>query len=591
MKKLFRNALLVLASVAAVGCANDVDENLVPEQGGEMVTVLLEVGGDTRTSLGSDLSVNWSMSDQLRVEYAIEGVNNGIAEPATVVSCEGNKATFEIKLPAGFEDKALYAVYPYSTSAYGGWGTQVYNIALPTNQPFVDGGFADGVNVSAAVMNWTGTGYAAKFVNMGGLIRIPVSGDVKIKGVKISALGGESMSGNGTLYNISEEGCAWDGVDTSKGNPNYINLTMSSVVDLATEKTLVFVAPAQTYAGGFAIEFTAEDDAVYVLNLTDSKELARAGVVDLAAVTLTSDNFAGALDVNLRGTYKTKKIDSQWKRADAEKAMANTIMTAEDAGFQPEVAPKLGQKYGVIYEDNGWNNMVLYFDVATTPNAEGMYDLINLQDRASEATGGAGYDEITHNASYYDPTTGNIYFDFIRGGWWAPGGGGGTPLVNEGDVPGYGYSWVFYTGTLPSHAIVGEYTIAEGTAGVSAARPGHQMNTAIHDASTLANFGSPKDGQEFCVNYNSGWTDGLVYFDLASSANADGTINLINLIDRASGMDPITHNASWYNPTTGVVHFEFIICGTWSPGGGMGGDPAEGDVAGYLYCYDFTPAN
>ena len=126
---------------------------------------------------------------------------------------------------------------------------------------------------------------------------------------------------------------------------------------------------------------------------------------------------------------------------------------------------------------------------------------------------------------------------------------------------------------------------------VSAARPGHQMNTAIHDASTLANFGSPKDGQEFCVNYNSGWTDGLVYFDLASSANADGTINLINLIDRASGMDPITYNASWYNPTTGVVHFEFIICGTWSPGGGMGGDPAEGDVAGYLYCYDFTPAN
>ena len=119
MKKLFRNALLVLASVAAVGCANDVDENLVPEQGGEMVSVLLEVGGETRTSLGSDLSVNWSMSDQLRVEYAIEGTNNGIAEPATVVSCEGNKATFEIKLPADKADKALYAIYPYSSSQYG----------------------------------------------------------------------------------------------------------------------------------------------------------------------------------------------------------------------------------------------------------------------------------------------------------------------------------------------------------------------------------------------------------------------------------------------------------------------------------------
>ena len=102
--------------------------------------------------------------------------------------------------------------------------------------------------------------------------------------------------------------------------------------------------------------------------------------------------------------------------------------------------------------------------------------------------------------------------------------------------------------------------------------------------------GSPKGGQKFCVNYNSGWGDGLLYFDIAAEANADGTINLINLIDRAAAEDPITYNASWYNPTTGVVHFEFIICGVWSPGGGQGGDVAEGNVAGYLYCYDYTPA-
>ena len=599
MKKLFRNALLVLASFAAVGCANDVDENLVPEQGGEMVTVLLEVGGETRTSLTSDLNVNWSMTDQLRIEYAIEGANNGIAEAATVVSCEGNKATFEIKLPAGFEDKALYAVYPYSTSAYGGWGTQVYNIALPTNQPFVDGGFADGVNVSAAVMNWTGTGYAAKFVNMGGLIRIPVSGDVKIKGVKISALGGESMSGNGTLYNISEEGCAWDGVDTSKGNPNYINLTMSSVVDLATEKTLVFVAPAQTYAGGFAIEFTAEDDAVYVLNLTDSKELARAGVVDLAAVTLTSDNFAGALDVNLRGTYKTKKIDSQWKRADAEKAMANTIMTAEDAGFQPEVAPKLGQKYGVIYEDNGWNNMVLYFDVATTPNAEGMYDLINLQDRASSATGGGGYDQITHNASYYDPNTGFVYFDFIRAAYQSPGYN--NVELPEGHVAGYGYSYMFYVGTMPSHAMVGNYTVTYETSQFAAtplSSVAKHIGTTIFDANTNPDaasdpvtntaFGSPKDGQEFKLRY---WWNMSIYFDLSTKTNADGTIDIVNLIDRELGYDEITHNGSYYNPATGEVLIDFVIKASSAPGVKADTAPEEPyTLPGYAVCARLTPA-
>ena len=590
MKKLFRNALMVLASVAAVGCANDIDENLAPEQG-EMVTVLLEVGGDTRTSLGSDLSVNWSMSDQLRVEYEIEGANNGIAEPATVVSCEGNKATFEIKLPADKADKALYAIYPYSSSQYGGWGTSLYNVTLPTEQAFVNGGFAEGVNVSAAVMNWTGKGYAAKFVNMGGLIRVPVSGDVKLKGVKITALNGEKMSGVGTLYNVDEEGCAWDGIGADKSNPNYIKIVSNELIDIATEKTFVFVAPAQTYSGGFALEFTAEDDAVYVLNLTDSKELARAGVVDLAAVTLSKSNFTGALEVNLRGTYKTDKQTSQWNRADAKKAMGKTIMTAEDAGFAPEeVMPKDGQKYGVIYEDNGYNNMVLYFDVATAPNANGMYDLINLQDRASAATGGAGYDTITHNASYYDPATGNIFFDFIIGGWWAPGGGGGEPLQNEGDVAGWGYTWLFYTGEFAKHPIVGEYTVEAGESAVACARPSHSMNTTIYDASYEL-FGSPAGGQKFCVNYNSSWSEGLLYFDIAGKANANGTYNLINLIDRAGGFDQVTDKGSWYNPTTGAVHFEFIILGWSTPGGGGGGEVAEGDEAGYLYCFDYTPAN
>ena len=72
--------------------------------------------------------------------------------------------------------------------------------------------------------------------------------------------------------------------------------------------------------------------------------------------------------------------------------------------------------------------------------------------------------------------------------------------------------------------------------------------------------------------------------------NADGTINIINLLDRAAGYDQITQNGSWYNPTTGVVHFDFIILGWSAPGGGGGAAVEEGNEAGYLYCYDFTPA-
>ena len=586
MKKLFRIALFVLATIAAVGCTNDMDQIIAPEQ--DMVTVYFTTGKDaTRTTLDKNLNVLWSDSDQLRIEYNDGDGNYGIAPAATIVENNGTDATFAINLPAGFEDKAVYAAYPYWAVGWGGYNNQLYGVPIADVQPMVNGGFGDNVNTSVFKLNWDGTGYTGRMVNVGGIIAVKVTGDVNITKAVLASKDGKVMAGTGTAYNISESGCSWDGHYTAS-NPKEITLNAATALNCAEGVELMFVACANDFSGGFTLTVTSDTNKTVQYDLAGG-ELARARILDLAPVALDANDYTGNV-INLRGTYKTKKIASKWNRADAEKAMANTIMTAEDAGFQPEAAPKLGQKYGVIYEDNGWNNMVLYFDVATEPNAEGMYDLINLQDRASSATGGAGYDEITHNASYYDPTTGNIYFDFIRKGYYAPGVGSNA-LENEGDEAGYGYSWVFYTGTLPSHAIVGEYTIAEGTASVSAARPGHQMNTAIHDANTLASFGSPKDGQEFCVNYNSGWGDGLLYFDIAAEANVDGTYNLINLIDRAPGYDQIPYNASWYNPTTGQVHFEFIILSWSAPGGGQGNPlQNEGDVAGYLYCYDYTPA-
>lgn len=578
MKKLFRNALLVLAGVAAVGCTNDVAENIAPEQKGEMVTVLLEVGGDTRTTLAEDLSVNWNENDQIRVEYDDAEGNYGIAEPATIVSCEGNKATFAITLPAGFEDKALYAIYPYWAGGWGGWNDQIYSAYIKSEQPFVDGSFANGSNLSVAVMNWTGTGYKAKFVNVGGLIRVPVSGDVKVKSMTVKALGGEKMSGSGTIYNVSEDGCTWDGTGNA-ANSDFINVVSDEAIDLATEKTFVVVAPAQTYASGLSFTFTNEAGDVYTYTVAESKELKRAGVIDIEPLTLNAADFGAASADPLVGEYAAaERVASQWKAKASNHSMTKTIMDKNSATFG---SPSGGQKYAIGYSQT-WADGILYFDLATEANADGTINLINLQDRAS------GGDQITHNASYYDPATGNVHFEFIILGHWAPGGAGGTALNPGDDTPGEVYCFNLLK-EAAKHPIVGEYTIAEGTSAFKAARPGHQMNTTIYDSS-YEKFGAPKDGQQFCVNYNSGWADGLLYFDLAESANADGTYNLINLIDRAAGYDQITQNGSWYNPTTGVVHFDFIILGWSAPGGGGGGAVEEGNEAGYLYCYDFTPA-
>lgn len=575
MKKLFRIALFVLATIAAVGCTNDMDQTIAPEQ--DMVTVYFTTGKDaTRTTLDKNLNVLWSDSDQLRIEYNDGDGNYGIAPAATIVENNGTDATFAINLPAGFEDKAVYAAYPYWAGGWGGYNNQLYGVPIADVQPMVNGGFGDNVNTSVCKLTWTGTEYTGRMVNVGGIIAVKVTGDVNITKAVLTSKDGKVMAGTGTAYNISESGCSWDG-HYSSSNPTAITLNATTALNCAEGVELMFVACANDFSGGFTLTLTDDNDATAEYDFAGG-ELARARILDLEAKTISAAEFGAAPSHPIVAEYKyCTKATSQWACTPSGRTFTKTIFDNKDPKFG---SPSGGQQFAIGY-DAVWTDGIIYFDLATEANANGTFNLVNLQDRAS------GGDEITHNASYYDPANQKVHFEFVLKEYWAPGVHGGE-LSAGYDIPGYVFCYDL-TMTLPSHPIVGEYTIAEGTSAFKAARPGHQMNTTIYDAN-YANFGSPKNGQKFCVNYNSGWGDGLLYFDIAAEANADGTYNLINLIDRAGALDQIPNNASWYNPTTGQVHFDFIILGWSAPGGGGGGDVAEGNVAGYLYCYDYTPA-
>lgn len=601
MKNIFKVALLALFGAAAVSCTNDFDQTVTPETPEqEMTTVYFTTGKDaTRTTLDKNLNVLWSDSDQLRVLY---GDSYTIADPAIITENNGTDATFKFTLPVGSEDKAIYVAYPYWAGGYTGFNGELYGVPIAATQPMVNGGFADNVNTSVCKLNWTGSEYTGRMVNVGGIIAVKVTGDVNITKAVLTSADGKVMAGTGTAYYISESGCSWDG-HYSSSNPTAITLNATTALNCAEGVELMFVACANDFSGGFSLAITSDTNKTVQYDLAGG-ELARARILDLAPVTLNPTDYAGKV-INLRGTYKTKKIASKWPRADAKYSMGTTIMTAEDTGFIPannatnpdanSVAPKDGQKYAVVYEKNPWNdNMVLYFDVASEPNANGMYDLINLQDRAGKAGAasvqGGGYDPITHNASYYDPNTGNIYFDFIRKGIGSPGNG--ASLEMEGDEVGYGYSWVFYTGTMPSHKIVTTtYNITFPTSKFNAYNrysSGH-IGKVIYDVNTDAEFGSPKDSQEFKMDYLYGMD---IYFDLSLRKNSEGNYDIINLIDREAGTDKISQNASYYNPTTGEVYIDFVIEANNAPGcnGGDALEDTDYTVAGYAFCALLTPA-
>ena len=581
MKKLFRIALFVLATIAAVGCTNDMDQTIAPEQ--DMVTVYFTTGKDaTRTTLDKNLNVLWSDSDQLRVLY---GDSYTVADPATITENNGTDATFAFNLPAGSEDKAIYAVYPYYAGGYGGWNGSVYNVPIADVQPMVNGGFADNVNTSVCKLTWTGTEYTGRMVNVGGIIAVKVTGDVNITKAVLTSKDDKVMAGSGSAYNINESGCGWDGSQSHSSayssNSRSITLNAATALNCADGVELMFVACPNDFSGGFTLTLTDDNDATAEYDFAGG-ELARARILDLEAKTISAAEFGAAPSHPIVGEYVTaERVASQWACTPAGSNFTKTIFDSKNDRFG---SPSGGQQFAIGYHHSYTDN-ILYFDLATEANGDGTINLVNLQDRAS------GGDKVSHNASYYDPATGNVHFEFIILGWWSPGGGG-NPTLGEGyNTPGEVYCFNLLK-EIPSHKIVTtSYNITFPASKFNAFNcysSGH-IGKVIYDANTDAEFGSPKSGQEFKMDYLYGMD---IYFDLSLDKNSEGNYDIVNLIDREAGIDKISQNASYYNPTTGEVYIDFVIEANGAPGCSSGDalETTDYTVAGYAFCALLTPA-
>ena len=137
----------------------------------------------------------------------------------------------------------------------------------------------------------------------------------------------------------------------------------------------------------------------------------------------------------LSGVYTKTDTESVFQAAEGDNTFQNVIYLADGVTMSgPAGAEKVvpvspeGQKYAVYYRSDLW----VYFDISDEEmeGHPGCLKIINLRDRVD------GFDQITHNASYFDPVNEEFVFDFITLGWWAPGGGGGAALQNPDDLPG-----------------------------------------------------------------------------------------------------------------------------------------------------------
>lgn len=83
--------------------------------------------------------------------------------------------------------------------------------------------------------------------------------------------------------------------------------------------------------------------------------------------------------------------------------------------------------------------------------------------------------------------------------------------------------------------------------------------------------------------------DGLPAFAEKAGSGCYAITNVVDRGDGESGPDPTKRNYSYLDTNTGIVYFDFIIEGYWSPGGPGGKEmPAGCTIGGDWFCAKFT---
>lgn len=135
-----------------------------------------------------------------------------------------------------------------------------------------------------------------------------------------------------------------------------------------------------------------------------------------------------------------------------------------------------------------------------------------------------------------------------------------------------------------SKSLAGNYFLEIWTSSLKGTQDkSSQMNSVIYLCSAQGKL--PAKGQQYYFNYNSGWADGIMFFDISDEAmpGHENCVRLINFQDREPACDPIPANESYLNLATGEIVFDFIIESYWAPA------PTEPDqTKGELRCVKLT---
>ena len=315
MKRLFS---IFSAVVLLAGCTNFGDMQQ-PVVGGEhngdapqyVYTSLAE--DDARTYVEQDLNILWQNGDAIsyfaplyRAKYCYNGVSGK------------SSAQMELVGETISHSRILYthALYPYDQNATCSFVNNEHQISVnfPTEQHYAPTSFGKGANVMVAAGTVPNESESnLYFRSVCGFFVIQLYGDnVAVKSVKLTALGGERISGPATLV-VSEDGeqeitmsndSAREIILNCYNNGDYV--TLSNDQEHPTE--FWFALPPTTFEQGLKIEVTDTNNKVFKKETTKQIVVERNKIQPMAALKFVQTQPDNALWYTLK-SGSTLKFD------------------------------------------------------------------------------------------------------------------------------------------------------------------------------------------------------------------------------------------------------------------------------------------
>ena len=232
----------------------------------------------SRTSLSGN-SVIWENGDAIGI---FSDVSDSIAR-YDLTGMSGDEAQFESSKPV--RGNTFYAFYPYAADAMVS-GTNV-SFCLPAEQSFNFDSFASGVCPMVA----QSTTNSFRFLQVCGLVRLNLKGNMNIQSISLSGNNGEALAGLGSV-NIASD--APEFRLSGGGQESYGEIVLQGNVTLSPSQTtsFYFVVPPQVFSKGMTFKITGVTNGrIHTLSKTTDKSITVGRSIITSFTAVDTDNL------------------------------------------------------------------------------------------------------------------------------------------------------------------------------------------------------------------------------------------------------------------------------------------------------------